>query len=75
MTTEIATQRLAYDESKCEYNEVHVVETALHKQITDAIEEDYLWPLRDAATDMIQCSILAILFFYVKHMESYCRRS
>ena len=42
MTTEIATQRLAYDKSKREYNEVHVVETALHKQITDAIEEDYL---------------------------------
>ena len=60
---EIATQKLAHDESKRHYNEVQAVETALRKQITDAIEEEFLQPLRDPITDMIQCPIPNIFTF------------
>ena len=60
---EIATQKNAHDESKRKYNEVQAVEIALRKQITDAIEDEFLQPLRNATTDMIQCSIQDIFDF------------
>ena len=60
---EIATQKLAHDELKRHYNEAQAVETALRKQITDAIEEEFLQPLRNPTTDMIQCTIPDIFEF------------
>ena len=59
----ITTQQNNHDELKRQYNEVQAVETALRKQIIDAIEDVYLQPLRDSSTDMIQCDISAIFDF------------
>ena len=58
---DIATQKLAHDELKHQYNECQAVEMALRKQVTAAIDEEYLQALRDLITDTIQCSIFDIL--------------
>ena len=66
---DIATQKLAHDELKHQYNECQSVEMALRKQVTAAIDEEYLQTLRDPITDTIQCSILNIFDFL---RMSYC---
>ena len=54
---DIATQQVAHDQQKREYNEVQAVELVLRKQIIMAIDDEYLQPLRDPVSDTIQCSI------------------
>ena len=60
---DIATQQVAHDQQKREYNEVQAVELVLRKQIIMAIDDEYLQPLRDPVSDTIQCSILDIFSF------------
>ena len=45
------------------YNECQAVETALWNQIIDAIQSDYLEPLRNIYTDMINDNIPDIITF------------
>ena len=67
---EIATQRIAHDERQRLYNKVQAVERALRNQIIDAIEAEYLQPLRNVTTDMINDTIPDILLSYVTLMAS-----
>ena len=60
---DIATQKLAHDERKRLYNECQAVEALLRTQIVEAIERDYLEPLRNAATDRITDPISDIFTF------------
>ena len=60
---EIALQKIAHDERKRLFNEVQAVEVALRNQIVEAIDDDYLQPLRDTTTDMINSSIPDIFTF------------
>lgn len=69
---DIATQKLAHDEVKRQFNECQAVEAALRKQIIEAIDGEYLQPLRNPTTDTIQDSILDIFDFLKK---SYGRLS
>ena len=69
---DIATQKLAHDELKRQYNECQAVEVALRKQIIEAIDGEYLQSLRNPITDTITSSILDIFEFLKK---SYGRLS
>ena len=61
--TDIATQKIAFDERKRLYNECQAVEAILRTQIMDAIKRDYLHPLRNTTTDRITDPIPAIFDF------------
>jgi len=69
---DIATQKLAHDELKRQFNECQAVEAALRKQIVEAIDGEYLQALRNPVTDTITSSILEI-FDFLK--QSYGRLS
>ena len=60
---EIATLKITYDENLRQYNECQAVENALRNQIISAIESDYLQPIRNIHTDMINESIPQIITF------------
>ena len=60
---DIATQKLAHDELKRQFNECQAVEAALRKQIVEAIDGEYLQALRNPVTDTITNSILDIFDF------------
>ena len=60
-SAEIATRKITHNKLKYKYNEVHAIERALRKQITDAIEDKFLQLLQNATTGMIQCRIPDIL--------------
>ena len=60
---DIAAQKITFDEQKRQYNECQGVEMALRNQIVEAIEEEYLQPLRDSITDMITSTIPTIFTF------------
>ena len=60
---DIIAQKIDYDERKRLYNECQGVEVALRNQISEAIEDDYLEPLRDSTTDVITCTIREIFTF------------
>ena len=60
---EITVQKIAHDDQKRLYNEVQAVEVALRNQIVEAIEEEYLTPLRNHTTDMINDPIPSIFTF------------
>ena len=62
-TAEIATQKVAYDKRKRLYNKVQVVKTSLRIQVIEAINAEYLEPLRRATADMINDSIPVIFIF------------
>ena len=57
----IALQKIQHDEQFKLYNEVQAVEGILRTQIIEAIDEEYITPLRDANTDMMHQSIPDIL--------------
>ena len=61
--TDIATQKIVHDEMRRQYNECQAVEAALRNQIIDAVESDYLQPLRNPTTDMINNTIPEIINF------------
>ena len=56
-------QKIAFDERKRLYNEVQAVERTLRKQIENAIQDDYLRPLRNSVTDTITVTIQEIFTF------------
>ena len=60
---DIATQKIAFDEEKRKFNECQAVETALRNQIVEAIDPEYLQPLRNATTDMLNDPIPDIFSF------------
>ena len=60
---DIATQKYSHDESKRQYNETQAVESALRTQLTTPIDGDYLHPLRNIHTDMIDDSLHDIFTF------------
>ena len=60
---DIATQKINFDERKRQYNECQGVEMALRNQVVEAIEEEYLQPLRNNITDMITSTIPVIFGF------------
>ena len=60
---DIAAQKIAFDESKRQFNECQAVEVALRNQIIEAIDPDYLQPLRNAVTEMLNDSIPDIFTF------------
>ena len=60
---DITTQKIAHDERKRQYNETQAVENALRNQLTNAIDGDYLRPLRNIHTDMISHSLEDIFTF------------
>ena len=60
---DIATQKIAHDEVRCQYNEMQAIELCLRKQVVMAIEDQYLQALRNPITDTIQCSIYDVFEF------------
>ena len=60
---DIATQNIAHDERRRQYNECQAVEHALLNQLTEAIDDEYLRPLRNVHTDSITDPIPDILDF------------
>lgn len=60
---DIATQKITFDEEKRRYNECQAIEVALRNQVTEAIEDEYLQPLRNVTTDMIHTPIPDIFTF------------
>ena len=48
------------------YNEVQAVELALHNQLIEAFEPNYLQPLKDTTTDMITHDIPAIISWLIQ---------
>ena len=60
---DITTQKIAFDERKRLFNECQAVENALRHQIIEAIDSDYLRPLRNDITDTITSSIPTIFDF------------
>ena len=56
----VAQQKSAWDESKRIFNECQAVEQVLRQQIIEAIEPEYLEPLRDQYTEMVNDDIPAI---------------
>ena len=67
---ELALEKSAHDENVRVYNECQAVEQALRNQIIDAIPAEYLDSLRNADTDMINCSIPDLITFL---QTNYCR--
>ena len=63
--TDIATQKIVFDESMRQYNECQAVEVALRNQIIEVIEDEYLRPLRNTTTDMINSPIQDIFTFLI----------
>ena len=59
----IATQKIAFDEDLRRFNEYQVVDIALRNRIVEAISPEYLQPLRNATTDMLNDSIPDIFNF------------
>ena len=60
---DIATQKIAHDERKKQYNECQAVEAILRNQIIEAVDRTYLEPLRNSTTDRITSTIPAIFKF------------
>ena len=60
---DIATQNIMFNTTKRRYNECQGVEVALLNQISEAIEDNYLQPLRNSTTGMITSTIPEILLF------------
>ena len=56
----VAQQKSAWDESKRIFNECQAVEQVLRQQIIEAIEPEYLEPLRDQYTEMVNDDIPTI---------------
>ena len=54
---DIATQKIDHDELLRQYNECQAVEAVLRHQIIDAIDDDYMQPLRNATTHTINHTI------------------
>ena len=50
---DIATQKISHNELKRQYNETQAVKSALQMQFTTSIDGNYLRPLRNMHTDMI----------------------
>ena len=50
---DIATQKIMHDERCRLYNECQAVEHGLRNQLTEAIDDEYLRPLRSVHTDLI----------------------
>ena len=69
--SDIATKKISHNELLRQYNEAQSVKTALRKQIIESMDEVYLQPLRDSATDMIQYGIPEFLVFYALHTVDY----
>ena len=61
--TDIATQIIAHDETRKEYNEGQTLEAALRNKIINSINSDYLQPLRNTTMDMINDTIPEIITF------------
>ena len=62
-TAEIAAQRIEHEDQRRLYNEVQAVEIALRNQVIEAIDNEYLEPLRNPTTNMINDSIVDIFAF------------
>jgi len=60
---EIATQKVMFNETKRWYNKCQSVEVALRNQISEVIKDDYLQPLRNSTTDIINNIIPEIFTF------------
>ena len=45
------------------YNEVQAIETALRNQVIEAIDAEYLEPIRNTTTDMINNGIPVVFTF------------
>ena len=56
----VAQQKAEWDENKRVYNECQAVEQVLRQQIIEAIDPEYLEPLRDQYTEMVNDSIPSI---------------
>ena len=61
---DIAIQKIAHDEQRRQYNECQAVEHALRNQLTEAIYDEYLRPLRNLHTGTITDSIPEIFTFF-----------
>ena len=60
-----------HDEKRRQYNECQAVEAALRNQIIDSVESDYLQPLRNPTTDMINNTIPEIINFLKNTYRQY----
>ena len=60
---EIAIQKIAFDNDKRLFNECQAVEATLRNQLIEAIAPEYLRPLRNSVTDMLNNSIPDIFTF------------
>ena len=63
---DITTQRIVHDENRRLYNECQAVETVLRNQLIEAIDEEYIRPLRNPHTDMVNDAIPDIFSFLHK---------
>ena len=63
IAAEITTQKNTFDEALRIFNEYQAVETELRNQIVEAISPEYLQPLRNATTDVLNDSIPDIFNF------------
>ena len=54
---DITIQKITFDEQKWIFNKCQTIETTLWNQIVEAITPEYLQPLWDATTDMLNDSI------------------
>ena len=54
---DITTQKIAFDEEERNFNECQAIKKGLRNQIVEAIDPEYLQPLRNATTDMLNDSI------------------
>ena len=65
----IAAQKFAYDKQTRVYNELQPIKIALRNQAIEAIDAEYLEPLLNDTTDMINDSILVIFAFLRANYE------
>ena len=65
-SADITTQRIAHDERRRLYNECQAVETVLRNQLIEAIDDEYIRPLRNPHTDMVNDPITTIFTFLHK---------
>ena len=68
----IATQKIAHDKRLHQHNECQAVKIALRNQIVSAIDADYLQPIRNMHTDMINETIPEIINLL---SSTYCQLS
>ena len=63
VAAKLATQKIMFDVTRHRYNECQSVEVTLRNQILEAIEDDYLHPLHNNKTDMINNAIPEVFTF------------